>query len=93
MAPTQPLGVPSVISLAFFGGLWGVLIWKFIAHKKNRLWLSVILGSVGPTAVAMLLVFPLKGIPVQLAVVMMGLIINAFWGLGLFLINNYFYRL
>ena len=30
MTATQPLGVPSVVSLAFFGVLWGILVWKLV---------------------------------------------------------------
>lgn len=84
MAPTMPLGVPSVISTAFFGGLWGILIWRLVANDTGKkLWLkSVLFGAVGPTAVAFLVVFPLKGMAVPLALIPFGLILNGAWGAG-----------
>jgi len=53
LTPVPPLGVPSVVSLAFFGGLWGVAIWAIAGRLNGALyWLGhVILGAIGPTAV------------------------------------------
>jgi len=39
----------------------------------------------GPTAVAMLVVFPLKGFDVNTTIVIGGLIVNAAWGIGVVL--------
>jgi hypothetical protein len=96
MTPTEPLGVPAVISLSFFGGLWGLLIGYFI-HKDpaKKYWLkSVLLGSLGPTAIAVFVVFPIKGIAFNPAIVPIGLLLNAMWGLGLglfiLIIKKYF---
>lgn len=85
MSPVPPMGVPSVISLAFFGGLWGMLLWLILARLgKAGFWLmAIVLGAVGPTAVAMLVVFPLKDIPVSAQTWVGGLILNGAWGLGL----------
>ncbi|MBS3803243.1 MAG: hypothetical protein KGY54_01755 [Oleiphilaceae bacterium] len=85
LTPVPPFGVPSVISLAFFGGLWGVLIWALIGRMKSLgFWsLSIILGAIGPTTVAMLVVFPMKGIEVTAQSWVGGVILNGFWGLGL----------
>ena len=84
MTPVGPIGVPSVLSLAFFGGLWGVLIWKLVAKDIGvKHWSkSIVFGAIGPTAVAMLVVFPLKGIDVKLIMIVFGLILNGFWGFG-----------
>jgi hypothetical protein len=84
MNATEPLGVPSVISLAFFGGLWGILIWKLVCKDSgNRLWLkSILFGAVGPTAVALLVVFPIKGIAFNVIMVPFGLLLNGAWGFG-----------
>ncbi|GAB4017547.1 MAG: hypothetical protein Fur0010_18250 [Bdellovibrio sp.] len=84
MTPVPPLGVPKVISLAFFGGLWGApLIWVLQKFEGIKFWsLSLILGAIFPTAVAMLVVLPLKGIAVTPQFVFAGLIVNAAWGLG-----------
>ena len=85
LTPVPPLGVPAVLSLAFFGGLWGMVLWPIIARMGSvGFWaLSVLLGAIGPTAVAMLVVFPLKGMEVTSQHWVGGLILNGFWGLGL----------
>ncbi len=83
-SPVSPLGVPKVISLSFFGGLWGIplgiILEKLVGVKY---WIaSALLGAIFPTAVAMLVVFPIKGIPVGIQMIIGGLIVNAAWGLG-----------
>ncbi len=88
MKPTAPLGVPSVISLAFFGGLWGILIWKLIQKfsRQSQIIRAIIYGAVGPTVVAFVVVFPLKGMHPGLSFFFMGLILNGLWGFGLWLL-------
>lgn len=85
MSPVPPLGVPAVISLAFFGGLWGMVLWAIIGRLATAaFWsLAIVLGAIGPTAVAMLVVFPLKGLEVSAQTWIGGLVLNGFWGLGL----------
>jgi len=93
LAPTWPLGVPQVISLAFWGGVWGLVLWPVIRNARGlKYWgLCVLVGALGPTVVAMLAVFPLKGIPVDAVKVVGGLILNGIWGLGTgILILGYF---
>ncbi len=84
MNPVQPLGVPAVVSLSFFGGLWGLLLWAIISRfYAAKYWsLAVLVGAIGPTAVAMLLVFPMKGIDVSASSWIAGLLLNGFWGFG-----------
>lgn len=84
LTPVPPIGVPSVLSLAFFGGLWGMLLWLVLGRLGGaRFWLgNIILGAIGPTAVAMLVVFPLKGLEVTAQTWVGGLMLNGFWGLG-----------
>ncbi len=83
--PTDPLGVPSVLSLAFFGGIWGILVGFFIENNvPKKFWSkAIIFGSIGPTAVAFLVVFPIKGIAINPIFIPFGLFLNAVWGLGL----------
>jgi len=84
MSPTAPFGVPGVLSLSFWGGVWGLVLYWFLRHAAGgAYWLrALVIGAVGPTAVALLVVFPLKGIPVSVGVVVIGLIVNAAWGMG-----------
>lgn len=84
MSPVPPLGIPSVLSLAFFGGLWGMLLWLLLGRLSGAaFWLSnVIVGAIGPTAVAMLVVFPMKGLEVSAQTWTGGLILNGLWGFG-----------
>lgn len=84
MTPVPPLSVPRVISLAFWGGVWGIPVWALARRWSGAgRWLAAVLaGAVGPTAVAMLVVFPLKGLAVSTATVLGGLLVNAAWGLG-----------
>ncbi|MDD4976064.1 MAG: hypothetical protein PHY93_17040 [Bacteriovorax sp.] len=84
LTPTAPFGVPNVISLSFFGGIWGILLWTFIAKDRGRIfWIkSLIFGALAPTLVAILIVLPIKGIPVSLPKFLVGLVLNGFWGVG-----------
>lgn len=92
MAATQPFGVPQVISLAFFGGLWGIVLWPLIRKaSRAQFWLrALVLGAVLPTAVAFLVVYPMKGMAMGAGwdpkMWIGGLIVNGAWGLGLALI-------
>ena len=83
-APSAPLGVPAVLSLAFWGGVWALPLWWLIRFKPAHLYWSVavLFGAIAPTVVAMLLVFPMKGIPVSATTWVGGFMLNAAWGLG-----------
>jgi len=36
MTPVPPLNIPAVISLAFWGGLWGILLWALIGASSGE---------------------------------------------------------
>jgi hypothetical protein len=88
MARTGPIHVPAVLSLAFWGGVWGILLWLLIRDQVGiQYWFSAILfGAVAPSAVALFVVFPAKGMPVaggwKPQVIGPVLVLNAAWGLG-----------
>ena len=87
MTPTEPFGVPQLISLAFWGGVWGVLLGMVVARTKSTAayWIVAgVFGAIAPTLVAVLLVAPLKGQPIAFDAKMLavGLLINGVWGLG-----------
>ena len=93
MHPVPPFGVPAVISLAFWGGVWGVIMIPLIAKARGAGWwiAAVIFGAIFPTLVAGLVVAPLKhmNMPRTPQMVALGLSVNGAWGLG----TAFFYRL
>lgn len=94
MAPVPPFGFPSVLSTAFFGGLWGLPLWWLIRERSGiGYWLpAIVVGAIGPTLVAMLVVFPLKDIAVTAQAWVGGLILNGAWGLGVAVFMRLFGR-
>src|SRR5206468_4975920 len=88
MAPAPPLGVPAVISLACWGGVWGMAIWPLLRNGAGRTyWFrALLIGAVLPSAVALFIVFPLKAMPVaggwDPRIIIRALILNGAWGLG-----------
>jgi hypothetical protein len=85
-APTRPFGVPELISLSFWGGVWGVILMLVVSRLRGpQFWIvATIFGAIAPTLVAGFVVAPLKGMPSggspRMAVA--GLLINGAWGLG-----------
>ena len=86
---TKPFGVPQVLSLAFWGGLWGILL--FFAQTRfprgAGYWIaSLIFGAVLPTLAAWFIVAALKGQPLaggwDSHKMITGLLINGAWGIG-----------
>lgn len=93
LEPRAPFGVPMVLSLAFWGGVWGIPIWYLMRHATGKAyWIrAVVFGAVGPTAVALLFVFPLKNDwsftrATQPASWVIGFLLNGAWGFGLALL-------
>ena len=97
MAPTAPFHVPQVFSLAFWGGIWGILLWLAISRFAGSplYWISAaVIGAIAPTLVAFFVVFPLKGQPVaggwKPAILVGALILNGAWGIGVALFMRLF---
>lgn len=88
LAATRPFGVPSVISLAFWGGVWGIILLLVLRKTGRRVspWITaLIFGAIAPTLVAWLVVAPLKGQPIsggKPSALLVGFAVNAAWGLG-----------
>jgi hypothetical protein len=86
--PTPPFGVPLLWSLAFWGGVWGVVLAAVLARLDGARLIvaSLVFGAIFPTLVAWFIVAPLKGQPVAAGLVpaamAVGPIVNAAWGLG-----------
>ncbi|WP_133716326.1 hypothetical protein [Methylocaldum gracile] len=89
LAPTSPFGIPAVFSLAFWGGVWGVLF-ALIEPRfppPPGYWVTAFLfGAILPSLVALLVVFPLKGRPLgggwHPPLLATAFLINGAWGLG-----------
>ena len=97
MTPVPPIGVPSVISLAFWGGVWGLILIPAIAKIKNEgayFLAAIVFGAIFPTLVAAYVVAPLKHItmPHTPSNVILGLTVNGAWGLGTALFFRLFAR-
>ena len=88
MAATQPFGVPVVFSLAFWGGIWGILFALIHGSFPRRgYWIITFLfGAILPSLVALLVVLPLKGLPMggggRLSLLLTAFLINGAWGIG-----------
>ena len=88
MQPTAPLGVPVLLSIAFWGGVWGVVLAALLARLEGAALVlaALVFGALAPTLVAWFVVAPLKGQPVAAgwapAGMAVGLIVNGAWGLG-----------
>lgn len=99
MTPTAPLRVPAVISLAFWGGIWGIALWLALSGQPDpRYWLlALVLGAVFPTLVALMIVFPLKGQPFAAGgdpkIIGGALVVNGAWGLGVAILLRLMARL
>ena len=66
MTPTQPFGVPQTLSAAFWGGMWGILLYAVLlrAGVGWRYWLTAALfGGFVVGGTLLFVVLPLKGRP------------------------------
>lgn len=90
MTPVPPLGVPALLSAAFWGGLWGsalALAEPFFPRGAGPYWLAALaFGAVLPTLVVWTVVLPLKGVPLGAALawpsIVIGPVVNGAWGVG-----------
>ena len=89
MTVTQPFGVPAVFSLAFWGGVWGILFALIDGEFPGRsgYWVTAFLfGAILPSLVALLVVLPLKGRPMgggwHPPLLLTAFVINGAWGVG-----------
>ncbi len=86
--PVPPFGVPAVISLALWGGLWGIVLWSLIGRLRGgSYWAAALaLGALLPSLVAWFVVMPLKGMPAAGGfapqVLVGALLLNGAWGIG-----------
>lgn len=96
--PVPPFGVPRIVSLAFWGGVFG-LFYPFLqarfASPGAFIVAGIIFGAIVPTLCSWYIVNALKGLPLGpnggwvLPGALIGPIVNGAWGLGttLFLLS------
>jgi hypothetical protein len=81
-----PLGVPRILSLCFWGGLWGALFGAVWRGPRASLWWAGLLLGVAAALTGMFIVAAIKGQPIGGGWVLnnwiRSFLINGFWGLG-----------
>ena len=84
--PVPPFGVPTVISKAFWGGVWAVPLGLLLRNQTGpAYWVSwTVLGGVALSLVAIFIVPTLKGQPMPVFMERFPIYagINAAWGFG-----------
>jgi hypothetical protein len=84
--PIPPFGVPSVISKAFWGGVWGAALAPLLdCYRGATYWAAwILVGAVVLTLTALYVVSPIKGepIPPLWPRFYYALLVNGAWGLG-----------
>jgi hypothetical protein len=84
--PIPPFGVPSVVSKAFWGGVWGAVLAPLLTNLRGSAYWAgwIVMGAVAPTLVAFFVVSPIKGEPIPLLWpgFAAGLVVNGVWGFG-----------
>jgi hypothetical protein len=84
--PVPPFGVPSLVSKAFWGGLWAVVLGLVMRGRTGQAyWLGwVLLGATMLPLVAIFVVPAVKGLPSPdfFERFPRSSFVNAFWGLG-----------
>jgi hypothetical protein len=87
-----PLAIPAVISLAFWGGAWGVAIWPFLKNVDGpAYWIrAMVISTIAAGSVGLFIVAPLKGLPLagggNVKVIVTTLLLDGTWGLGMALL-------
>lgn len=91
---TRPFGVPQLWSLAFWGGIWGIVLVAVLSLSRNRWLAALAIGAIAPSLVAWFVVMPLKGQPLgggwSASMILTALLVNAAWGLGTVLLFDLF---
>jgi hypothetical protein len=93
LRPVPPFGVPTILSLAFWGGLWGIAAAFLVPRPPspfNGVLGWVLFAAVIVTLVNWFVVLPIKGAPMGGGFRMPGLVVvplvYALWGFGMWLI-------
>ena len=88
LAPRPPLGVPTFLSLAFWGGVWGVVIAAVARARPSwpPVLIGLVVGGVGCVLFGFTVVAALRGQPLMggwdAGRWIRSIVINGAWGLG-----------
>jgi hypothetical protein len=86
IAPVPPLGVPRIVNLCFWGGLWGALFAAIWRGPRASYWWGGLLLGVAASLTGLFIVAAIKGLPIGGGWVLTNwirsLLINGAWGLG-----------
>ncbi len=97
--PTKPFGIPDIISISFWGGVWGVVFALTLPrwfHGTADWVAALVAGGVALTLVYMFVVVPLQSghlPPDIVGLFVIGFLLNAAWGIGWALFLELFERL
>jgi hypothetical protein len=84
-APTRPLGVPQLLSIMFWGGLWGIAL-AWTTRRAPDLLGGFLFGAILCTLVAFTLVPYLRGAPMwgggNIVAWLRAILLNGAWGWG-----------
>lgn len=89
--PIPPLGIPQIVNLCFWGGLYGLAYGLVAPRLAGKPWLLVGIGlGLCAVFVSWFVVAPIKGLPIATGWVplrmLISLLINGAWGIGTVLI-------
>lgn len=91
-APVPPWGVPRIVNLCFWGGLYGAvfgLLWPTFAKPA---WLSGLVMGIIAALMGMFVVSAIKGLPAafgwSIGSMLRSFVINGMWGVGLGLFSS-----
>ncbi len=88
--PVPPFGVPLIVDLCFWGGLYGLVFGLLRPRFTWPLWLCGLIMGIIAALVGMFIVAPIKGMPIaggwMISAIVRSFLINGCWGLGVGLI-------
>jgi hypothetical protein len=87
--PIAPLGVPRILDLCFWGGLYGIVFGLALPKLTAPLWLCGLVLGIIAALVGLFVVPAIKGLPVGSGWplgFLRSFLINGFWGIGVGLI-------
>jgi hypothetical protein len=86
LRPVPPLGVPQVLSMAFWGGLWGILLAALIRWVRIPDLMGGFVIGLLATLVAFTVVAQMKGLPMwgggNSITIWRAVLLNGAWGWG-----------